>query len=679
MTTFTWTSALSGQWSSSGNWTPSGPPTGAGNDALINASGAAYTVSYNVPSLTISSLTINSANATLSFVSGDALTLDGSLTITAGTLDVTSLASLSADDASSDNGRLDVNGGTIELKNSLSLASGALLTVENSGGTLSTDGLTTISNGATAIINSAGAVTVTGSLVVNGLLEASAGTGAIAFSSIHGTGTVEANGATLDLQSRLSMNSGIAYDIANSAPSVLTVGGPINAGNTIAFLGTVGEFAYTNATTVKTTISGLNVGSSTTIPTNFVGLTQQGPLTVASGGTGTGVAGTLVLSNGDTLTLSGITNGTLGWKVDTRADASGNGTDIFLSVCYAAGTRIMTPRGERTVEGLACGDMVLTQHAENLEPRSVRWLGHRRVGLAHHPRPETVAPIRIQRGAFADGMPHRDLVVSPDHGIFVAGKLICARQLVNGTTIRQEFDWTAVDYYHVELDQHAILLAEGLPAESYIDTGNRGFFSNSSTPTVLHPDLTDQSGCPTREAGSCAPFVWDEASVRPVWQGVAERAAAIGQPVPQRATTADAGLRLAAKGRTVKPIYSDSDHVIFALPSGAREVRLVSRAQMPTDARPWLEDRRRLGVCVARLLLRGADEMREVPVDHPNLIEGWWAVERNGQVISRWTDGDAVLPLPEMPAVAMLEIRMAGTMTFVMSADEVRQAEIRAA
>ena len=84
-----------------------------------------------------------------------------------------------------------------------------------------------------------------------------------------------------------------------------------------------------------------------------------------------------------------------------------------------------------------------------------------------------VAPIRIQRDAFADGMPHRDLVVSPDHAIFVDGKLICARQLVNGTTIRQELDWTAVDYYHVELDQHAILLAEGLPAESYLDTGNQ--------------------------------------------------------------------------------------------------------------------------------------------------------------------------------------------------------------
>ena len=189
-----------------------------------------------------------------------------------------------------------------------------------------------------------------------------------------------------------------------------------------------------------------------------------------------------------------------------------------------------------------------------------------------------MAPIRIQRDAFADGLPHRDLLVSPDHAIFVDGKLICARQLVNGSTIRQERDWTAVDYYHVELDRHAILLAEGLPAESYIDTGNSGFFANSGAPLVLHPDLTEQSSYPTREAGSCAPFVWDEASVRPVWQRLADRAAAIGRPVPQHATTTDAGLRLLAKGRTVKPIYGDSDLVIFILPRGAREVRLVSRA-----------------------------------------------------------------------------------------------------
>jgi hypothetical protein len=250
---------------------------------------------------------------------------------------------------------------------------------------------------------------------------------------------------------------------------------------------------------------------------------------------------------------------------------------------------------------------------------------------------------------------------------------------VNGTTIRQETGWTAVDYYHVELDRHAILLAEGLPAESYIDTGNSGFFANSEAPLVLHPDLTDESGYPTREAGSCEPFVWDEASVRPVWQRLADRAAAIGRPVPERTLTPDAGLRLLAKGRAVKPIYGDSDLVIFTLPRGAREVRLVSRAGSPTEARPWLEDRRRLGVRAARLVLRGADDLREIPVDHPDLTIGWWAVERDGQIISRWTNGEAVLPLPAMRGDAMLEIHLAGTMTYVVDASLEGGTERRAA
>ena len=121
-------------------------------------------------------------------------------------------------------------------------------------------------------------------------------------------------------------------------------------------------------------------------------------------------------------------------------------------------------------------------------------------------------------------------------------------------------------------------------------------------------------------------------------------------------------------GRTVKPVFSDSDRVIFALPRGAREVRLVSRAQSPTEARPWLDDRRRLGVRVKRIVLRGADETREVPVDHPDLTRGWWAVERDGQMMSRWTDGEAVLPLPAMRGHVMLEIHLAGSMIYVVDA-----------
>src|SRR6202034_833016 len=281
---------------------------------------------------------------------------------------------------------------------------------------------------------------------------------------------------------------------------------------------------------------------------------------------------------------------------------------------------------------------VLALSGGELNAHPVEWVGRRWIDLTAHPRPETVAPVRIQRGAFAEDMPHKDLLVSPDHAIFVDGKLICARQLINGTTIRQEKDWSSVEYFHVELDAHAILLAEGLPAESYLNTGNRGFFANSGEPLMLHPDLTDEADYPAREAVSCAPFVSDEAHVRPVWQRLADRVAALGEPMPQVETTGDAELRVVAKGRTLRPLHSENGLHIFVLPRGATAARLVSRASAPTDSRPWLDDRRSLGVYVERIVLRGASEVHEVPVDHPSLSQGWWAVERNGTVQRRWTN-----------------------------------------
>ena len=82
---------------------------------------------------------------------------------------------------------------------------------------------------------------------------------------------------------------------------------------------------------------------------------------------------------------------------------------------------------------------------------------------------------------------------------------------------------------------------------------------------------------------------------------------------------------------------------------------------------------------VKRIVLRGANEVREIPVDHPDLSRGWWAVERDGQVMSRWTDGDAVLPLPAMPGAAMLEIHLAGSMTYAVDAAPEDGTERRAA
>jgi hypothetical protein len=341
-----------------------------------------------------------------------------------------------------------------------------------------------------------------------------------------------------------------------------------------------------------------------------------------------------------------------------------------------------TQSGEKLVESLIPGDVVCTLADGRLRARPVKWIGRRRIDLTAHPRPEMVAPVRIQRDAFAENVPHTDLLLSPDHAIFVDGKLICARQLINGTTLRQETNLPSIEYFHVELDTHAILLAEGLPVESYLNTGNRGFFANSDGPLVLHPNLTDEPDHPTREVGSCAPFVGDEANVWPIWQRLADRAARIGKPVPQRVTTPEANVLLVTKRpkhHNCKPAYADSNLVIFVLPRDAEEVRLVSLAQSPTEARPWLEDRRRLGVRVKRIVLRSANEVCEVPVDHPDLTNGWWAVERDGQMICRWTDGDAVLPLPAMAEQATLEIHLAGAMTYIMEAEPVRQIKRRAA
>ena len=475
--------------------------------------------------------------------------------------------------------------------------------------------------------------------------------------------TITATGGKLTLFTTIGNNSGLVFNIGNSLASSLELDTAPGTGNTFTFLGSAGNLALPGFETDNVAVAGLNVGGSAIAPTNFIDILSTA-VTVTSGQTGTGTSGTVTLSNGDTITLTGITNASAPWHVLTKSDGAG-GTDVFLSsVCFAAGTHILTATGERAIESLLQGDIVLTLSDGELKARPIKWVGRRRIDLTAHPRPETVAPVRIQRGAIADNMPHTDLLLSPDHAIFVDGKLICARQLINGTTIRQEEGWTSIDYFHVELDAHAILLAEGLPTESYLDTGNRSFFSNSGEPLMLHPDLTDEADYPTREAGSCAPFAWDEASVQPVWQRLADRAAAIGWPVSQRVTTTDADLRVLADRRPVKPVSSDSDRVIFVLPRNAREVRLVSRAQSPTEARPWLEDRRRLGVRMKRIVLRGADELREVPVDHPDLTRGWWAVERDGPVMSRWTDGEAVLPLPAMSGNVMLEIHLAGTMSY---------------
>jgi hypothetical protein len=683
-----------GDWNTAANWSGALVPTSADTVTIgFGSNSNTFTVTEDAATATASTLKIDgdalggNNPVTLSMV-GNALTVGTTVVLNNDQSKISGFGTLSAGGAISGSGTITATGGLLDLTGAGSLSSGPVLTIGTAvGSTLEIDlagaatsanpitinsaaqtlevgpsGKFTINGGNESITNgtiqlAGGSLTDTGGITLNNTSAKLTGfgtvtTGTTTSTDFDGTGAVTATGGVLDFTKATNSGSVTAYHIAASAGSVLQFDGAVGTA-TIHPAVTFDSVATGGLGTLDLTDATNNDFHGTV--NNFV-IHDKIQVLNADHVTLNGAGTVLTVFDASNTQLEAITLGQshtgFTFSVDTATDTIT--TDM---PCYAAGTRILTATGERVVESLLQGDIALTLSGGELSAQPVKWLGRRRIDLTAHPHPETVAPIRIRRGAFADSMPHTDLLVSPDHAVFVDGKLICARQLINGTTIRQEKGWTAVDYFHVELDSHAILLAEGLPAESYLNTGNRGFFANSGEPLVLHPDLTDETDYPTRQAGSCAPFVWDEASVRPVWQRLAERAEALGQPAPHVDTTTDPGLRIVVKGRMVKPLYGENGLFIFALPKGATEVRLVSRAGAPTDTRPWLDDRRSLGVSVERVLLRGANEMREIPLDHPDLSQGWWAVERDGAALRRWTNGAAVLPLPAMDGPTMLEIR----------------------
>jgi hypothetical protein len=136
-----------------------------------------------------------------------------------------------------------------------------------------------------------------------------------------------------------------------------------------------------------------------------------------------------------------------------KAEPAGNGTEIVFVACFAAGTRVLTARGEAPVEALRPGE-VLAALSGRL--RRLRWAGRTRIALDAR-----LAPVRVAAGAFGPGVPHTDLFLSPDHAVFAGGALVPVHLLVNGGSIARVAARGWVEYVHLELERHDLLVAEG--------------------------------------------------------------------------------------------------------------------------------------------------------------------------------------------------------------------------
>ncbi|WP_425052253.1 Hint domain-containing protein [Psychromarinibacter sp. S121] len=194
---------------------------------------------------------------------------------------------------------------------------------------------------------------------------------------------------------------------------------------------------------------------------------------------GIGTVVRTVTNSTATLTAVGEFTGIVFTLSATGSDTSQTFTQMSVNamVCYLEGTRIATVDGFASVEDLKPGNTL--RRADGGETR-VRWVGQRTVDPAMH-APLDVSPVRIAAGALGNGLPERDLLVSPKHGIAVDGALVDAAALVNGSTIRQVKQSEPFTYFHVETDAHELILAEGVPAETYLEQSQEMAFDNADT------------------------------------------------------------------------------------------------------------------------------------------------------------------------------------------------------
>jgi len=355
----------------------------------------------------------------------------------------------------------------------------------------------------------------TGTLIVDGVDVSIVD---IAGGGILSNTTIQAiNGADVTIGSGgagIAAGSSFHYDIGASSSIALNGGGLLSVGllnnSTINFnnTGGTGVFSFNPATITLNlsqppTITGLSTGDQI----HVIGATNA---TLTGGVLTFTYPGLLGLPQTISFTMQGL-------PVDASISFNA-ATGAVTYACFLRGTRIATPKGEVPVEKLRPGDMVLTLDRGRV---AVKWVGRRVLDPKSIERPRDALPVRVRKDAIAENVPHRDLLLSPDHCLFLDDRLIPVKLLINDATIVQEATEEPFEYFHIELERHEIVLAEGAFTETYIDLGNRQMFA---APNVFQ---LVPNGMPAPQP-FCYPPAYDGPVVEASRKALAERARLLG-------------------------------------------------------------------------------------------------------------------------------------------------------
>jgi len=335
----------------------------------------------------------------------------------------------------------------------------------------------------TPAANALATVSIGGNDVFNVLEDAN-------FATLYGTGTtlatVGATQAGTDIAQAVSLEAaflgslvatGVTSAVIMNVPDIGLTPEALGLGATPAAAGTVLAEYYNEL--LSADVGSLNLGGAHDVIDNAFGLIDNAVANPGSYGL-TNTSTPVYSGSASSYTPADLVSTTLTVQdtylffdkehpTETGESGLAQLAQLALTSCFATGTRIRTMDGDVPVEELTIGARIVL--ADGGTAPAI-WIGHRDVEFADVADPRSGWPVRVRAGAFGAGLPMRDLYLSPDHAVFVDGVLIPVKHLVDGDMIASE-PRENVTWWHVALPRHAVLLAEGLPSESFLDTGGR--------------------------------------------------------------------------------------------------------------------------------------------------------------------------------------------------------------